>query len=69
MNIETYFENLETLFEDEDDVSVEINAMIFRKNGKVVELRIFNQKYDDILIVTRNGQTEAINVDEFNVEK
>jgi len=69
MNIETYFENLETLFEDEDDVSVEINAMIFRKNGKVVELRIFNQKYDDILIVTRSGQTEAINVDEFNVEK
>jgi hypothetical protein len=69
MNIETFFENLETLFEDEDDISVEINAMVFRKNGKVVELRLFNEKFDDILIVDRKGQTEAINVDEYKVEK
>ncbi len=69
MTIETFFENLETLFEDEEDISVEINAMVFRKNGKVVELRLFNEKFDDILIVSRNGQTEAINVDEYKVEQ
>jgi len=65
MTVESFFENIETMFEDEDQVEVEINAVAFRKHGKVVELRIFNEKYDDILIISRSGSTEAINVDEY----
>jgi len=65
MNVESYFENLESLFEDEDQIEAEVTALVFRKNGKVVEVRIFNEKYDDILIVSRDGTTEAINIDEF----
>lgn len=65
MNIESCFENLESLFEDEDQVEAEVPAIVFRKNGKIVEVRIFNEKYDDILIVSRDGTTEAINIDEY----
>ena len=65
MKIETYFENLEALFEDEDDIEVTINSTVFRKNGKVVEIRVYNEKYDDILVINRNGTTEAINIDEY----
>lgn len=65
MTIESFFENMETLFEDGDQVEAEVVATAYRKNGKIVELRIFNEKYDDILIISRDGQTEAINVDEY----
>jgi len=65
MNIDTFFENLETLFEDQDDVQLDLVATLHRKNGKISEIRIYNEKYDDILIINNKGTTEAINIDEF----
>ena len=67
MKTTVMFDNLECLFPDEDQVEADTQATVIRdvKTGKVIEIRVFNVDYDDILVINRKGDTFAINANEY----
>lgn len=66
MTLDTFFDNLESLFDEQDENETDTVATIYRnKNGKVCEIRVFNPKYDDIMVITRKGEIDTITVDEY----
>ena len=66
MKIENFFENLKALFSDEESDSAEIKASVYRNvDGEIEEIRIFNEEYDEFLVVEKSGNLTAINIKEY----
>lgn len=66
MKLKVAFDNMAKFFVDEDKDSAEIPAEIFRdEKGIVSEVRIYNTEYEQIIIVDRSGNVEAISVEEY----
>lgn len=66
MKIGDAYDNLAKFFEDADDESAQIPAEAFRdESGKIIEIRVFNAEYEEIIVITRRGEVEAISVDEY----
>lgn len=66
MKIDIAIDNLAIFFKDEDKNYANIPAEVFRdENGKITEIRIYNMEYEQMIIIDRNGRTEAISVDEY----
>jgi hypothetical protein len=69
MNLSSFFDNLKAKFtEDMDEKinSVDVTASVYRdENGEISEIRIFNEEYEEFLVIERDGTMSAINVKDF----
>lgn len=66
MKLKVAFDNFAKYFVDEDEISAEVPAEIFRdENGKIIEVRIYNAEYEQLIIVDRSGNVEALSVEEY----
>lgn len=68
MKINDFFDDLGIFFgEDEDESNVKIIAEAVRDDlGNITEIRILNPEYEEIMVVTRNGQVEAISTSDIS---
>lgn len=67
MKVRVAFDNLSAFFNDDDDeLKAEIPAEVFRnERGKIIEIRIYNPEYEEMITVGRDTNVEALSVDEF----
>lgn len=70
MNIKDFFDNLNVFFIDEN-VSEDENSYATitataekDKNGKIIEIRIVNNEYDEFLIIDRDANIVCINIED-----
>ncbi len=67
MKLSVAFDNLAKFFdEDNDTESAPLPSEIFRDgDGKLTEIRIYNVEYEQLIIIDRSGNVEALSVDEY----
>lgn len=66
MKIGVAFDNFAKFFEDEDDTSASVPAEVIRNDaGNVVEIRIYNAEYEQVITIDRRGTVEALSVEEY----
>ena len=66
MKLPVAFDNFAKFFADEDQMSAEVPAEIFRnEDGKLIEIRIYNAEYEQLLIMDRSGNVEALSIEEY----
>lgn len=69
MKLNIAFDNFAKFFEDEDSVVAPIPSEVFRnESGDITEVRIYNAEYEQMVVVDRNGNIEALSVEEFENE-
>jgi len=65
MKLSVALDNLSKFFKD-DEKRAQIPAEIFKdNNGKIIEIRVYNAEYEQLIILGRDGQVEALSVDEY----
>lgn len=70
MKLNSFFDNLSVYFEDEEDTDTPIKSSVYKDDdGNIIEIRIFNPDYNEMLAITRNGEVSAISIDDFLIEK
>lgn len=70
MKLTVAFDNLSKFFTDEDMLAAPIPAEVFRnEDGEVEEIRIYNVEYEQFITIDRNGNIEAISVEEYEKTK
>lgn len=63
------FDNFAKFFDDEDSLAAPIPSEVFRnEDGEIIEVRIYNAEYEQMVVVDRNGNVEALSVEEFENE-
>lgn len=66
MNIKVALDNFAKFFDDENVTSAQVPAEVFRDEyGKVIEIRIYNSEYEQMIVLDRSGNVEAISVEEY----
>lgn len=64
MNKATFFDNLNSFFND-DEAEAQISAVAIKDElGKIIEIRIYNLEYGEMLAIERTGEIEIISVNE-----
>ncbi len=67
MKVGVAFDNFASFFDDDEKESASIPAEVFRdEEGKVIEIRIYNPEYEEIIVVGRNKNVEALSVEEYS---
>ena len=70
MKIKAFFENLNVYFEEEEEDAPIRAAAYKNKEGDVVEIRVFNTEYNEMIAVNVDGEIEALSIDDYiEVEK
>jgi len=65
MKLSVAMDNLAKFFK-EDENRAQLEAEVFKDNsGKIIEIRIYNIEYEQLIIINRDGQIEALSVDEY----
>ena len=74
MKISDFFDNLNVFFKGDEDVvedptELEGNAQIYAyaykdEKGEVIEIRIFNPEYREIMIIDKIGNIEPISLED-----
>ncbi len=65
MKLSVAMDNLAKFFK-EDENRAQLQAEAFKdNNGKIIEIRIYNVEYEQLITVNREGQVEALSVDEY----
>lgn len=65
MKVNDFFDNLNCFFDDEMLEEVDGQCTLYKKDGVVVEIRIWNPDYDEFMVIGRGGKVQVVNVDEF----
>lgn len=70
MKINAFFDNLNVYF-DGDEEDAPIRASAYKNDeGDIVEVRIFNPEYNEMLAINLSGEVEALSIDDFvEIEK
>lgn len=71
MNLTVALDNLNCLFKDNNgvpDTEINTECTIYRntETGKVTEIRIWNQEYEEFIVLERTGRVQAVSVDEYS---
>jgi len=65
MKLSDAMDNLAKFFK-EDENRAQLQAEVFKdNNGRVIEIRIYNIEYEQLITINREGQIEALSVDEY----
>jgi hypothetical protein len=65
MKLVQAFDNLAKFFKD-DETRASIPAEAFKnKAGDVIEIRIYNAEYEELLILDRHAKVQALSVSEY----
>ena len=69
MKLTVALDNLNYLFQEDDngEAETEVNTecTVYRENGQVTEIRIWNQEYEEFIVIERTGNIQAVSVDEY----
>jgi anti-sigma B factor antagonist len=66
MKISTAFDNLAKFFGEDDEERAPIPSEVFRDdNGRITEIRLYNAEYEEMIVINRRGEVEALSVEEF----
>jgi hypothetical protein len=66
MKISTAFDNLAKFFGEDDEERAPIPSEVFRDdNGRITEIRLYNVEYEEMIVINRRGEVEALSVEEF----
>ena len=66
MKLKVAFDNFAKYFTDEDKLSADVPAEVFRdEEGKLLEIRIYNAEYEQVITLDRSGHIEALSVEEY----
>lgn len=66
MNSKDFFDNLNCFFNEDADDTVDIDCTLYKnEQGKVMEVRVWNPEYDEFMVITRSGEVQFINVDDY----
>ena len=65
MDIKTFMNNIRSIMGSDDEK--ELNAIAYKTKNNI-EIRVFNVEFNDILVISNDGSTTVLNVDEF-IEK
>ena len=61
MSIVAFFDNLKSLFTDAESTSAAVTATVHRgPTGEIEEVRVYNQAYEEFLVLERDGTLTAI---------
>jgi len=70
VKISNFFDNLNVFFENSDELFTDIKGSIYRdSSGDIYEIRFFNEKYDEFIVVDRKGNISCINITEEEMQK
>jgi hypothetical protein len=72
MKPSVFFDNCHVFFEDADDDKkfVDIPASLYRnEDGEILEIRFFNQTYDEFMTIDRDGRVSFVSIPEEELEK
>lgn len=66
MKINAFFDNLNIYFEDSDESDAPVRASAYKNDeGDIIEIRIFNPEFNEMLVIPLNGEVEALSIDDF----
>lgn len=66
MKLKVAFDNLAKFFTEEDKSFATCPAEVFKNDSGVIsEIRIYNEEYEQIITIDRNGMVEALSVEEY----
>ena len=70
MKTKAFFDNLNVYFTKEEEIDAPIRASAYKNDeGDIIEVRIFNPDYNEMLVVNLEGEIQAISVDDFVEEE
>lgn len=65
MKLSDAMDNLAKFFK-EDENRAQLQAEVFKdNNGRIIEIRVYNTEYEQLITISREGQVEALSVDEY----
>ncbi len=65
MKLPVAMDNLAKFFKEDENRAL-LQAEAFKdSNGKIIEIRIYNVEYEQLITINREGQVEALSVDEY----